>query len=641
MTTQSRIQLLDELTANQIAAGEVVERPANALKEMIENSLDAGAKRIRVEVRGGGRKLLKVSDDGQGMVPEELPMAILRHATSKLRKIEDLDQLFSLGFRGEALASIAAVSRVTITSRTADSTLGHVLEVRGGETLRNEAVGAELGTTIQVEELFYNMPAREKFMKSDSAEHRAISEMMTRFALARPDVSFLLEVEGKRTLFTQGELSLHSAAGSLFGGEVEAELLLVDRESPEGDVKGLVGKPTLVKSNRAHQYFFINGRWIQSGMLSQAVSQAYESMMPRSGFAFVILNLTLDPSTLDINIHPQKTEIRFKNDKDIFRIVRRAIQDALSSGSALPSFEVASSNTPREYTTTSGLAFQVKEQGASYGAAPTVNWQPTAKPVWEEFHKTLEAGKTKEDRLWGEEPAKPIRGEEVVDREVVLSSGDLDQVILDGSETNGTPVPFFEEELTKTSDWGIQPLGQVGETYIIARTQGELILIDQHAAHERILFDQLMNKNQEQAGQVLLTDWIIQLDEGEIELLLSREEELAPLGWKLSSAGPTMLRIEESPLFLGEKEAEEFIRQLVGHMSEEPAGDMSDYILHSVGHMRSCKAAVKGNQSLHMEEIRSLLNQLQTTENPYTCPHGRPVVIRMTLNDLAKMFKRV
>ena len=641
MTTQSKIQLLDELTANQIAAGEVVERPANALKEMIENSLDAGAKRIRVEVRGGGRKLLKVSDDGQGMVPEELPMAILRHATSKLRKIEDLDQLFSLGFRGEALASIAAVSRVTITSRTADSTLGHVLEVRGGETLRNEAVGAELGTTIQVEELFYNMPAREKFMKSDSAEHRAISEMMTRFALARPDVSFLLEVEGKRTLFTQGELSLHSAAGSLFGGEVEAELLLVDRESPEGDVKGLVGKPTLVKSNRAHQYFFINGRWIQSGMLSQAVSQAYESMMPRSGFAFVILNLTLDPSTLDINIHPQKTEIRFKNDKDIFRIVRRAIQDALSSGSALPSFEVASSNTPREYTTTSGLAFQVKEQGASYGAAPTANWQPTAKPVWEEFHKTLEAGKTKEDRLWGEEPAKPIRGEEVVDREVVLSSGDLDQVILDGSETNGTPVPFFEEELTKTSDWGIQPLGQVGETYIIARTQGELILIDQHAAHERILFDQLMNKNQEQAGQVLLTDWIIQLDEGEIELLLSREEELAPLGWKLSSAGPTMLRIEESPLFLGEKEAEEFIRQLVGHMSEEPAGDMSDYILHSVGHMRSCKAAVKGNQSLHMEEIRSLLNQLQTTENPYTCPHGRPVVIRMTLNDLAKMFKRV
>ena len=208
-------------------------------------------------------------------------------------------------------------------------------------------------------------------------------------------------------------------------------------------------------------------------------------------------------------------------------------------------------------------------------------------------------------------------------------------------EELGASVSFFEEEIAETSDWKIQPLGQVGETYIIARTQGELILIDQHAAHERILFDQLMNRNQKQAGQVLLTDWIIQLDESEIELLLSREEELSSLGWKLSSAGPTMLRIEESPLFLGEKEAEEFIRQLVGHMSEEPAGGMSDYILHSVGHMRSCKAALKGNQSLHMEEIHSLLDQLQRTENPYTCPHGRPVVIRMTLNDLAKMFKRI
>lgn len=641
MTTQSKIQLLDELTANQIAAGEVVERPANALKEMIENSLDAGAKRIRVEVRGGGRKLLKVSDDGQGMIPEELPMAILRHATSKLRKIEDLDQLFSLGFRGEALASIAAVSRVTITSRTADATLGHVLEVRGGETLRDEPAGAELGTTIQVEELFYNMPAREKFMKSDSAEHRAISEMMTRFALARPDVSFLLEVEGKRTLFTQGELSLHSAAGSLFGGDVEAELLPVDRESPEGGVKGLVGKPTLVKSNRAHQYFFINGRWIQSGMLSQAVSQAYESMMPRSGFAFVILNLTLDPSTLDINIHPQKTEIRFKNDKDIFRIVRRAIQDALSSGSALPSFEGINSNFPREYTTTSGFSFQVKESGASYGATPTKKGQPTAKPVWEEFHKTLEAGRTKEDRLWGEEPAKPVRDGNPIEMESLDSRRAPVQQVGEVIEELGASVSFFEEEIAETSDWGIQPLGQVGETYIIARTQGELILIDQHAAHERILFDQLMNRNQKQAGQVLLTDWIIQLDESEIELLLSREEELSSLGWKLSSAGPTMLRIEESPLFLGEKEAEEFIRQLVGHMSEEPAGGMSDYILHSVGHMRSCKAALKGNQSLHMEEIHSLLDQLQRTENPYTCPHGRPVVIRMTLNDLAKMFKRI
>nr|MBP9484195.1 ATP-binding protein [Negativicutes bacterium] len=254
MSQEVRIQVLDELTANQIAAGEVVERPANAVKEMIENSLDAGAKRIRVEIRGGGRKLIKVSDDGSGMNPSELPLAILRHATSKLRKIDDLDTLHSLGFRGEALASIAAVSRIILTSRQAGSPLGQVLEVKGGKEVRNEPCGAEVGTTIEVQELFFNMPAREKFMKADSAEHRAISEMMTRFALARPDVSFLLEVEGKRSLFTQGNLSLLDAAGSIFGAQVGSELLPVNREDHLGSARGLIGKPTLVKSSRSHQF---------------------------------------------------------------------------------------------------------------------------------------------------------------------------------------------------------------------------------------------------------------------------------------------------------------------------------------------------------------------------------------------------
>lgn len=629
---QSRIQVLDELTANQIAAGEVVERPANALKEMIENSLDAGAKRIRVEVRGGGRKLMKVSDDGSGMTPEELPLAILRHATSKIRKIDDLDQLHSLGFRGEALASVAAVSNLTLTSRTADQSLGHVLEVRGTEILRNEPCGAELGTTIQVEDLFFNMPAREKFMKSDGAEHRAISEMMTRFALARPDVSFLLEVEGKRSVFTQGGLSLASATGSLFGPEVEAAMLPVDREDPFGNVKGLIGKPTLIKSTRMHQFFFINGRWIQSRMISQAVEQAYESMMPKNGFAFVILNLEIDPSHLDVNIHPQKTEIRFRNDKDIFRIVRRAIQDALSDGSALPRAATRPNDgAPVSYERSKDLPFSFKEATSSYGGQKTSSnpdYQAPKPTVWEEFQKGAENIRNAGKSIWDDLP--PQKAE-------IVSQRSSENV----QEKSATSLSLLEEiENKEGQTLGIEPLGQVGDSYIIARTSSELVLIDQHAAHERILFDQLLTKRSSQSGQVLLTDWILHFGEEEAEALILRQEELEPLGWKFSISGPGMLRIEESPVFLGEKEAEEFIRQMIRQIMENPSGEISNFVLHAVGHVRSCKAALKAGQILHMREIESLLNQLQQTENPYTCPHGRPVVIRMTLNELARMFKR-
>lgn len=628
--TTSRIQILDELTANQIAAGEVVERPANALKEMIENSLDANAKRIKVEVRGGGRKLLKVSDDGDGMTPEELPMAILRHATSKITKIGDLDQLHSLGFRGEALASIAAVSHLTLISRTTFQNVGHVLEIKGTDILRNEPCGAELGTTIKIEELFFNMPAREKFMKSDGAEHRAISEMLTRFALARPDVSFLLEIEGKRNLFTQGGLSLTHAVGSLFGTEVESAMLPVDREDPFGKVDGLIGKPTLIKSTRGHQFFFINGRWIQSRMLSQAVEQAYESMMPKKGFAFVVLNVEIDPSHLDVNIHPQKTEIRFKNDRDVFRIIRRGIQEALSEGSALPNAGARySTETAKEvsYEKSKGLPFFFQERKESYGIINRKEeWQSPKVAEWKEFRQNVDEAKETYESILKEQfpkekafPSKFYKGAKLESLSI------LEEV---------------EPKESKTIEWDIQPLGQVGNSYIIARTSDELILIDQHAAHERILFDELLTSRTEESGQIILTDWILSFGDEEIEALLNRQEELLKLGWKFSIAGPKMLRVEESPNFLGEKEAEEFIRQMMNQIMENPSGEISNFVRHTVGHVRSCKSALKAGQNLHMREIYSLLEQLQKTDNPYTCPHGRPVVIRITLGELAKMFKR-
>lgn len=628
--TVSRIQVLDDLTANQIAAGEVVERPANALKEMIENSLDANAKRIKVEVRGGGRKLLKVSDDGDGMTPEELPLAILRHATSKIRNIDDLDQLHSLGFRGEALASIAAVSHLTLMSRTASQSVGHVLEIKGTDILRNESCGTELGTTIQIEDLFFNMPAREKFMKSDGAEHRAISEMMTRFALARPDVSFLLEVEGKRSLFTQGSLSLAQVVGSLFGSEVENAMLPVNREDPFGKIDGLIGKPTLIKSTRSHQFFFINGRWIQSRMLSQAVEQAYESMMPKKGFAFVVLNIEIDPSHLDVNIHPQKTEIRFKNERDVFRIVRRGVQDALSEGSALPRMESRyHTELPKEisYEKSKGLPFSFQEKKESYGTiSQKEEWQPPKAAEWKEFRQNVDEARNIPKSIWEEELPK----------EKALAPKPQE-------ETNSEPLSLLEvapEEEEETVKWEIQPLGQVGNSYIIARTPDELILIDQHAAHERILFDELLTKREEESGQIILTDWILSFGDEEIEALLNRQEELLKLGWKFSIAGPKMLRVEESPNFLGEKEAEEFIRQMMHQIMDNPSGEISNFVRHAVGHVRSCKAALKAGKNLHMQEIYSLLDQLQKTDNPYTCPHGRPVVIRLSLGELAKMFKR-
>lgn len=678
---QPLVQVLDTNTANQIAAGEVVEKPASVVKELVENALDAGADKIEVTIYAGGIEYIRVVDNGCGMSEANARLAVLRHATSKLVKAEDLLHLNTLGFRGEALPSIASVSKFTLLTRPEEEEFATSIKIEGGENMEVSSAGGNAGTTVIVEELFFNVPARRKFLKTQVTEGRYINELLTKLALSRPEVRFKLISNDKEVLSTPGDGNLTNTIKAVYGKKVMEDLLAVELQDPTVRITGYISKPTLLKGNRSWQTLFVNGRTVGSKMLAKAIDHAYQSQIPKSGFPMAVLMLEVDTSSVDVNVHPQKSEIKFSDEGTIYKAMFKALTDALTKPmqakreqiSLLPDSELnifappkASTSTPPKIHETPverttprstgemfGGIFKSKE-GAIFKQPDKVVTQvsqsdeePVLKP--QEPPKNQRREETEQQSIWApfsdfmEQAVKEVPEEKTGPSLSINEAREAfrkEEPLIGANHNTGTEAPeTISYTNTSQETATIWPIGQVDKTFIIAQSETSLYLIDQHAAHERILYDKLVAAHGEIPAQQLLMPIYLDLSEEEMSLIEEKKEEFLKLGLDCEAGGETTLRVNSLPVDIKNEDAEDYLREIITFMSSrtnvEPA-DLRQEILH----MTACKAAIKAGQLLNMRQMRQLIIDLCNTTHPFTCPHGRPCMIEYDSDKLYKLFKR-
>lgn len=624
----SIIHILDEKTANKIAAGEVVERPSSVIKELTENALDAGATTVEIEIADGGSSYMRVSDNGSGMSEEDAKKSIIRHGTSKISSIEDIFSITSLGFRGEAVPSIAAVSELVMTTRMNDTDLAFRMVLSGGSVKEEEHTGASVGTTMEVRNLFFNTPARKKFMKSERTESSKISDIITKLALTRPDVAFTFINNGRTVLQTGGTGDDLETIAAIYGAAVAKEVFPVTYENENFTIHGFVGKPSLLKSTRAWQTCIVNRRVIHNAVVFKAIENAYHAMLPKSGYPFALLYVETDPATIDVNVHPAKTEIKFADEQQMYRAVYHCIITALMSREkpeqiatpvnlstrqiekAVPAKEVENRQGSFTFSTPRDGGFSTegrKNNGGSleHGYVPV---QRQDKPYTPEPHvKAYAAGE--------ENPFSAVReelSESVKEHSVIHFDGDEDVFI---------------------------PLGAVADCYIVAKKGEDLYIIDQHAAHERVRYDKFCKRTESMPSQQLLTAEFVEADSSDMQLFSEKEEVFRDLGYIYTEAGPTTLRMEAIPADLPTSHIADSLQEICHILHESPQTDKATLRHSSLAYL-SCHGAVKAGDTLNIREMKELLEALFHTETPYVCPHGRPIIVRFTPGELAKLFKR-
>jgi DNA mismatch repair protein MutL len=579
------IRVLSDEVAAKIAAGEVIERPASVVKELVENAIDAGATSIHVEVRQGGRRLMRVADDGCGITKDEVEIAFARHATSKLQSVEDLEHIATLGFRGEALASIAAVSQVTLLTRAQDEEVGTRLRVEGAHPVRREPYGHPRGTTVSVENLFYNVPARLKFLRSDATERKHIDNLVVRYAMAYPHLRFVLENDGRLSFRSPGSGSLLDVLVEIYGLDAAQSMIAVGAVDAYPDqeihVSGYASPPDAHRSNREHIILFVNGRSIQDRSLTFAVEQAYHTLLPEGRHPLAVLQIELPPNQVDVNVHPTKSEVKFQRQSAVFRAVQRAVREALVAGAPIP---------------------EARRPAAQWGSEG-----------WEERRGILVgAGATRAamDLIpRGEEATQPWLPE------------------TDPARTEKLPP--------------LRVLGQLAQTYIIAEGPGGMYLIDQHAAHERVLYEQLLagQASANVSSQTLLEALAIELTPGQSEELDEWLEPLHRLGFEVEPFGGTTVLLRAVPAILARTDVRESLAGILDELAagEDPlAGEMDARAAAA-----ACKrGAVKAGQTLGLEQMQGLVRQLEGATLPRTCPHGRPTMILLSQTWMEREFGR-
>lgn len=579
------IFVLDEITANKIAAGEVVERPASVVKELVENALDAGSTQIRIDIAEGGAKSIKITDNGAGISPGDVQLAFQRHATSKITDASDLDTIGTLGFRGEALPSIAAVSRVTMATRTSDEIAGRKIEIHGGKEINFQEAGCPVGTSILVEDLFFNTPARKKHMKSLNVEAGHISDIVGRLAMACSEVSFQLTNNGRQVLQTPGNGNNIEAIAAVYGLETARQMIELNYQDEFLKIKGYLAKPVVSRSNRNHQSLYINKRFIRSRLISDAVEEGYHTLCNIGRHPLVIINFAMNPQLVDVNVHPTKMEVRFSNESELYTTISKVVRETLLGGEIIPDISIPAKKKPpkTEYV-----------QEKIVISAPTVREH------------------------------KPEIYQEVEKREMPQVSAAV------GEEPTVTEnLPYME------------PIGQIDATYIVAKGESGMYMIDQHAAHERVLYEKFMNRQEEIMAQELLMPVTLELTGLETQFLVNNILIFTDLGFKLEHFGGNTFLIRAVPQLLPGQDEKRFFMDLLDTLSGEKKTLTTSEIRENMLTTMACKAAIKANHRLSLVEMEELIHRLGETKNPYTCPHGRPTIIHMSSYELEKKFKRV
>lgn len=703
------IKVLDQNTINKIAAGEVIEKPSSVIKELVENSIDSGATAVTVEVKGGGLSFLRVTDNGAGIKKDEVKLAFLRHATSKLVTVEDLLSISSLGFRGEALASIAAVAQVEMITKTADDVTGLRYQIHGGKEISSEEIGAPGGTTIIVRNLFYNTPARKKFMKTDATETSYIYDLMCRICMSHPEISFKFIANGTDKLFTSGNGKLRDIIYHIYGRDITSNLLEINAENDYMKISGYIARPCISRGNRSFEGYYVNHRYIKSAVLTKAIEDAFRTFVMIHKFPFTEINFQVRPDLLDVNVHPTKMELKFANSQDIYSFTYNAIRETLLFKELIP--DVAPGKNPKPETFkqrdvgNAPEAFENKRREEIVRAEertvpqsqpeqlrsaetqtspqqlcpiePQTSSQPV-RPVIEIIDETSSSNNKGSDVIDNNKTEKPAGNYIYADR-----NNDLERAIVQNrnvvneSPAYTAPAParpsvtaatqdstvsaasdaayieeagkkyvqqdmFQEKFLTKEARAKHRLIGQLFKTYWLIEYDGKFFIMDQHAAHEKVKYEELMEnyKNKKIYSQYLMPPAVVTLSAAEIEFLHENMEMFEALGYQIENFGGREFKLNAVPDNLFGLDGRELFIDFIADASSSAKKVTIDTFIHKLSTM-ACKAAIKGNTEISFKEADALIDQLLKLENPYTCPHGRPTVISMTEAEIEKKFKRI
>ena len=667
----SRIHVLDQMTVDKIAAGEVVERPASVVKELTENAIDAGGTRITVEIRDGGISLIRVTDNGGGIEPEDIPNAFLRHATSKIRDAADLSALASLGFRGEALSSIAAVSRVEMITKQPDELSAVRYLIEGGREKLCEEIGAPDGTTIIVRDLFYNTPARAKFLKTPLTESSHVGAYVEQLALSNPQIAFNFIVNGRTRLATSGNGSLTDVICQVYGREIVRETVKAEGGNGAVRITGLIGKPSLARGNRNFENYYVNGRYLKSRVLQKAIEDGYGTKLMNHQYPFTCLMLSIDSSVVDVNVHPTKMDVRFSDEKAVYEAVRDTVEYTLrnldmiihasaeagkktekkeeSQKTARPS-EVFEERRIREEA--EQKSEQNPEQNSERNPAEAREMAADENPAETQLP---EDRKPQERTVPGTQDSAAAESEKLLRETLLRDSGDFkgSSLVRDERTPSSKSGRFVQQTfepvfLSREAKPFRRIVGQVFQTYWICEFDDAMYLFDQHAAHEKVLFEKLMKQYAERSmpSQELMPAMIVSLNAREEQVLLSAMDAFSAIGFDIEPFGERDYAVRAVPYSLVGIDSADLFRQLLDdlepEMKADPAGEVEriDAYVHRVA-TEACKAAVKGGERISVREAEQLLDDLMALDDPYHCPHGRPTIISFTRRDLEKRFKRL
>ncbi len=665
------IVLLDDLTINQIAAGEVIERPANVVKELVENSIDAGATSINVEIENGGISLIRITDNGKGIAADDVEIAFERHATSKIRSAKDLIKVSTMGFRGEALASIAAIAKVELVTKTKDAEMGTRIIVEGGDIVLKEECGAPNGTTITVRELFFNTPVRYKFLKKDFTEGGYIETALERISLINPGISFRLISNKKQILQTSGNGDMKTVVFNIFGKDVSQNIVDLNFEYEGIEVTGVAGKPEIARSNRSNQLFYVNGRFIKDKTLSAATEEAYRTLVPQGKFCFCIVNVNMNPEMVDVNVHPAKLEVRFTDEGKVFKAVYHAVRNALLGNDLIKDESADEKPIVRENAVTNetpvkkglfeifrgGKSNEKKEENTNLR---TMDIEVTKKENDNTFiSKMMTKGRQEntdasEEHLDDKDTVSELTVREqtnnynVNDEENEIVTNNKVKDIVDAynekesSEQKQVPMFYEQDFIEKVELPEYQILGVAFNTYILLQLDDDIYILDQHAAHERVLYEKVKQNFYKDGGkevQMLLLPDVIDLPKKDMRLVHDNLKLFEQSGFDIEEFGENTIKINGVPVICYEMDTKDLFLDIIDGLditNRTNKQDIEEKFISTV----ACKAAVKANMYLDEREIRGLLDELLLLENPFTCPHGRPTAIRITKTEIEKKFGR-